>query len=489
LNISQESTGHLTAELKLQVLPEDYSPKVKEGLKKYAKEAKLPGFRPGKVPLGMVRKMVGVNLVIDTLNEIVNTEIGAYLEKEELNILGDPLPTMRLEESDFDINCEKEMLFQFEVGLAPEVNLAFDFSPKPTIYAVEIDDAYLDKEIEYLQDRMAEVSTPDEVKEGDIVYGRIAEVDEAGEEVEGGFNTMIPLNPERVKKPELFASFVGKKLEEKFPFDLASVADTDDKISELTFIELQDVAEAKEKSFMMEVKRINRVEKAELNAEFFEKVAGQQGWALEEGEESWTEESFRKKLGEDLITELAKTVDQRFKKELQEAILDAHPLDMPAEFLKKWMLETGGEEMTAEKVEGEYPNFVRYLGWSLMIEKLQKEIPSLKVESEDIMVSIRETLKASLAYRGESLSAEQEMEYLSHALKNKEVVDQHYNRLVSAKVFPYLKEQVEPAETPISATDFIAQLEAEKKAQEEEEAAEIAAQTAQAMEQIESSEA
>ncbi|MCB0843035.1 MAG: trigger factor family protein, partial [Bacteroidetes bacterium] len=220
MNITQVSTGDLTASITILLESADYKGKVNEELKKHAKKASMPGFRPGKVPVGVVKRMVGKSVVIEEVTRSVSDLLSDYIKDNEIKILGDPLPRDRKTEDDFDINCDKDMEFLFDIGLAPEFSLDYSLSAKPPIYEIEIDEAFLNEEIKNYQDRFAEVTNPESVAEGDVIYGRLYEVNEEGEEVEGGYSKMIGINPERVDNKDLFKSFYGKELEYTTDFEL-----------------------------------------------------------------------------------------------------------------------------------------------------------------------------------------------------------------------------------------------------------------------------
>ncbi|MEM7374647.1 MAG: trigger factor [Bacteroidota bacterium] len=475
MNINLEKTGDLTAEVTVNVEPKDYKVQVRNELKKYAKDLKIPGFRPGKVPIGMVRKMAGIGLVIEEVQKVVNDNLNTYFSEEKINVLGDPLPLETKTEEDFDINCEKELDFKFELGIAPEFELDFKFDGIPTKYDIEVDDAYLQEEIEKLQDRFSEVEQPETVERGDMLFGKLfeagAEDKEEGEGEEGeeeGFSQMISLNPERIGKDSLFDEMIGKNVDEVVDFDVFAIAETNEEIANLTFIDKEDLEEIVGKSLRFEIKRINRTTKAEMNEEFFDKVGQNFGWEKEEGkeEEAWDEASFKEKLGEAHKGEMKELESQRFSNDMYTALLDHYQdLAFPDEFLKKWMGAIN-QGKSPEQVEEEFPDFKRSLVWSLIIEKLQKANEELNVTPEEVTESIRGFVQQSLAYSGQSVSQQQESEYLMRMLQNKEIVNQHYSRISTGKIFPHIEEQADPAREAITATEFFKMVEAEREEEE-----------------------
>jgi len=195
LNITHTEIQPLTSEITLHLAPEDYKEQVMKTLKEHAKKANLPGFRPGKVPMGMIKKMVGKSVLIEELNQIIQKELFDYIEKEKLDILGNPIPKDTKSEDYFDLGLNKELEFTFEVGLAPEIELQWDKLEAIEDYEIEIDEEYLEKELENQRERHAEVTNPEEVQEGDIIYGKLEEIDDQEQLVEEGYERMIVLIP------------------------------------------------------------------------------------------------------------------------------------------------------------------------------------------------------------------------------------------------------------------------------------------------------
>ncbi|MEM6805437.1 MAG: trigger factor, partial [Bacteroidota bacterium] len=372
MQITQESTGNLTANITVLLTPEDYKPQVNEELKKQAKKASMPGFRPGKVPFGLVRKMVGMPVLIEEVNKIVSKALSDYLRDEEISLLGDPMPNEQKTEDDFDVNCEKDLDFVFEVGLAPDFEVDYKLKKKPTKYAISIDDDFLNEQIDNFRDRFGEVSNPEEVAKGDVMYGRIHEVDGEGNVVEGGFDKMIALNPERVESKSFFKPYLGKKVDEIFDIDVFKVAKKHADVASVLFMEEDELKELKGKSLKMELKKINRVETAELNEDFFGKVAASLQWQTKEGEEEIkieTEEDFRTRMQEQLESEFSENSKWYYRNELQKGLMDSNSLDLPDEFLKRWMLKTQ-KDYTEERVDKEYEDFQKSVSWSMIVENV-----------------------------------------------------------------------------------------------------------------------
>jgi trigger factor len=455
VNITENRIDDLNTRITVHMAPEDYKPKVKEELRNYAKKAKMPGFRPGKVPLNLVKKMVGIGLVIDTVSKTLNENLQTYIDDNQLNILGEPLPTEKRGESYFDIDCNKELEFSFEVGLAPAFELNLDVPNPVTRYEIVADDEAIEKRIEELKDRFGDLVYPEEVGEGDTIFGKLIEVNEAGEVVEGGFEKAVPLNPNRLDVPELFESLMGKKVEDEIPFQLEQIGD-DEAIQNGLTLSAEELENAKGKSLHFHVARISRIRLAELNEELFRKVLGDET-------EVKTEEEFRAKIKEDLSKEFTEQGKYHFRGEIKKALEQNHSLDFPTEFLKKWLIETQ-ENITEENVADEFDKSLEGLKWSLIVEKIRKEYPEeTGFEESELVDSVKEGLKATM---GPNVDEQMLESYTQYILQNEEMSRQYFYRLMDDKIFGAIEEKIPTESKEITAKDF-------EKLNEEEKGGEV----------------
>ncbi|MEM6346050.1 MAG: trigger factor [Bacteroidota bacterium] len=452
MNITQESTGNLTANINIHLAPEDYKDAVNIELKRYAKQANMPGFRAGKVPIGMVKKMVGRAIVVEEVNKVVSKELTSYLTESKLDILGHPMPKHDLTEEDFDPDCKTDMNFVFEVGLAPDFEVNYDFKETPTQYEIEIDDAFFEEELKNYQDRFGEVQTPEEVGEGDIIYGSAYEVDPNGEQVEEGFQRMIALNPIRVENPAFFEPYLGMKLEEVADLDLFKMKEDVAEIGKLIFMEEEELEEMRDKTLKFEVKRINRITLAELNPEFFTKVAQNLQW---EETEFADLEAFSVKMKEQMQKELSESAKWHFRNQVQKQLMEINLLTLPDEFLKDWLLENEERYETMQDVEDNYADFTTSVSWSLIVEKIQQGEGFERIEREDIEESIKNAITGSFASREEELTDEMMQQYIDYSMGNQEMLDMHHRQLTNERLYDYLDNKVTKQSDNITATDFV----------------------------------
>mgnify|MGYP006269823069 CR=1 FL=1 len=471
MNTTLESTGKLTAQIRLHIDPADYAPQVKEELKKQAKKANMPGFRPGKVPIGIVRRMVGRSVVVETINEMVNQELQDYIKGEKLNLVGDPLITEQKSEEDFDPNAEKEMDFVFDVGFAPEFELNFEIDDLPVRYEVTIDDEYLNETLEQYQERFGGVENPETYEKGDIMYGKVYEADEEGNAVEDGFEQMVPFNPIRFENDAFFEPFYGANLDDEFDLDIKTISEDTEKLAELLFIEADQVEELKNKKLKLQVKRMNRLNTAELNQEFFERMGEELEWE-DVDYENMDADAFKEKMRETLAEPQNENAKWFYRNKLRDKIIENHPLEFPDEFLKRWLLKTN-EKLDEAKLAEEYPDYVRSLTWSLIVDKMVEANPQIQVTEEDINAELIGNLRNQFLRMGMPLPPDREQEFLQMAQQNQEMVNNAIQSVIATKVFDALDEQIIPERETISSKEFQALLEKEEEKNKAEQAAKL----------------
>lgn len=407
--------------------------------------------------------MVGMSVLMEELNKRVGHELSEYIREQDLHILGEPLPKGQKREEDFDVNCNIDLDFIFEVGLAPEIALDLNLKAIPAQYEVTVGDSFLEEEIKKNQERYGNVVQPETAEKGDILYGRMAEVDEAGTVIEGGFEKMVALNPDRVKKEVVFEQFLGKELESVMPFNPFDLHEDAKELAGLLFMDQDELANIRDKSFQITLKRINRVEAAELNADFFHKVLNPeqayQQVAPSEEDKVETEEEFRKLLSERIAKEFDEHAKWYYRKQVREQLLASHEISLPETFLKRWIQETNRKKeddspLSPEEVDNQYVSYSESVRWSLLVEKIQDEYPEVKVEEAELKDGIREMILKNVP----GIAPDQEEAYMQHALQNQEIIQGQYGRLLDEKLYKVLDGIITPKTEKIDAQAFLDQV-------------------------------
>ncbi len=478
------------AEINITLSPADYKDQVLQSIKKQGKNAQLPGFRPGKIPVGMLKKMVGKQVMIEEINRMLQDSLSDYVEKESLDLIGSPLPSESKSEEFFDLALDKDLDFSFEIGLSPQFDLDLQKLPDVEVYDIEIDEEYLNKELENSRERFGKVDNPESVAKGDILFGKIAELNEKGEPVEDeedGFSKMIVLNPTRIEDPAKLSIFEGKELEFSCPFSTDWYSEDKEKVAELMMITPEEVEEISAKELQFVLKRINRMSPADLDDVFFRAVLGpnypepevseeessegeaeateaseeEKGGDKEETQEvaGIDEATFREKFSELLKRDWERELEGDLNNRMREKLLEVHEVEMPEAYLKHLYKAEQKEEPTEEQIDTAYPNYERSMKWTLIVDKIFKQEEDLKVTEEEINQGIIEMYMAYYPNMG----PEEMQAILEHSKQNPDIIQQVSIRKMEQKIFTYLKEQFPLKETPMTVSDFL-----EKNKQEEE---------------------
>jgi trigger factor len=380
MDIIKELIDDLNAVVKLKVTPADYTDKVETALKSYQKKVSMPGFRPGKVPAGLVRKMYGKSILAEELNRILSDSLYNYIKENNLEVLGNPLP--KEENNHVDIENQTEFEFKFDMALAPQFALKLDNSVSFNEMVITPDDKIINDYISDITRRYGKVVPADVTGEGDLMYGDFVELDSNGEVVPGGIfraSTMFLDKPVK----EHHKMLVGAKVEDRFDLDPIQISDNvNDRAQKLGISPEQ--AETLTNKFRFTVKSISQLVPAELNEELFEKIYGP-GTVK-------TEEEFRSKISEELVKMFSRDTEERLRSEIMNHLLNATDLSLPDEFLKRWLVAANEKPVTMEQVEAEYPIYARQLRWQLIENKIIRD-NEISVTADEAKEHVKEVLK------------------------------------------------------------------------------------------------
>ncbi len=453
LEITKVNTGDLLAEVHIQIAPEDYRQPVQEAIKAQGKRVSVPGFRGGKVPFNLLRKMVGLGPVIEQVNKIASNKLFEYLQENNLSILGQPIPTTTKTEADYDLECNNTYDFHFEIGLSPELTFDLNKVTLPVWYDINVDDEFVNKEIEQYQTRFGESSSPESVGPNDVIFGRAFEADENGEAVEGGFDRTLSLNPTRIGNDAFFEQFVGMAIDDVKPLNLFAMSDDVAKIGDITFMEEEEVEALRGKTVHFQLRRVSRYGKADLNAAFFKKVAEAYHW--ESAEEEMDETTFRETLRTKIASELEDTAKLHFSGNLQKAIVEAHTVTLPENFLSKWLLTQEGYDEA--KVAEEMPKLRDSVVWSLISEQIQKE-QNFQASDEEIQNRVLGKAMDIVRRAGMDPQSPQMESYYRAVMNDEKRWEEEYRLMISDMVMEHISTLVTAGKEAITATKFVEQL-------------------------------
>ena len=435
MNITLNQTDSTNAQLKVVLEEADYAPKVDQQVKEYSKKAQIKGFRPGKVPAGLVKKMYGKSILVEQINKLLQEEISKYIRENDVKLLGEPLPEPNQNQIDWD--NQKEFEFNYQVGLLPDFTLPLDKSVEG--FAIEVDQKTIDEAYTNLKRQFGKTVNPETSELGDFVSGEL-------KAVEGEFTskTLIPTN--RVVEGQ--EQFIGVKAGDVIRFDIRKTfGDDNAALAHVTGLGKEVVADLNGE-FEFTVDKINRTDDAELNQELFDKLFGK--------DEVTTEEDFDAKLRETIKENYEREADNLLYRKIIDTLVDNVDAALPTEFFKRWLQVTNEGKLTPEQIEENFDKYERELKWSMIKNKVVEE-NELKVSNEEVVEATKEKMLAqfNMPEIPEEL-LESMNNYANQYLQqdNGRNYIQEYEQLLAEKVLAKLKEQMTVVEKTITAEDF-----------------------------------
>lgn len=445
MNITRENTDNVNAVIKITIEKPDYEPQVEQKLKEYRQKADMPGFRPGKAPLGLIKKRFGKSLLIEEVNTLLSQKLTSYLMEEKLQILGEPLGN---EEQQKPIDWDKDESFEFvfDIALSPEIEVPLDENDKINYYKIKVSDEMIDQQVDMITSQMGQNKEVDEVKEKGLVRGDFVQLDEEGNEMEDGIRPEgVLLAIDLIKDKDIQKEFIGKKKGDTVVFDPVKAYEDVHEVQHMLNIS-HEQAHDLNSEFKFTINETLEFEKAELNEELYKKIYG-------EDTDIKTEEDLRKRLAEELASNLVHSSEQRFAMDARDSLIEKVNPELPETFLKRW-LRVANKEVTEEQIENDFDGFLKDLKWQLIKDNLIKE-NELKVEEEEAFDFAKQLAQAQYAQYGIPNVPEDQLEsFAKMILEKQEEKERLYNKLLEDKVVAVVKDKVSLDEKEVTQEEF-----------------------------------
>jgi len=445
MNITKEQIDELNAVVKIELKPDDYQGRVNEVIKNYQRSVSVPGFRPGKVPVGVIKKMYGKAVLVEELNKMLSESLGKYIYDNKLDVIGSPLPKKSEKDPVFEDGASFEFLY--ELGIAPAFEVK---TPKDKIpyYLIKVDEKMMEDDIADVRRRYGKFSNP-EVSEGHhILYGDFVELDSEGEAKEAGNKTTTSLTLELILKEDAKKLFVGLKKGDTVRFNPLDTYGNDTEVASMLKIEKD--SEAIKSDYNFTVNTINQIDKAELNVELFDKLYG-------EGVVK-TEEEFRAKIKESIAKYFERESDRKLRKDLKNLLLSEISIPLPDEFLHRMLKANAEKPMEDEAFQHEYYHLSEDLRWSLIQNKVAAA-HDLSVSDEEIKDLASQVMRQEFAQYGYyDLEAERLDEMTTRYLQQEGTQDKLERSLKENKVFEQLKKDVQLKDVELAYAEFVEKL-------------------------------
>lgn len=444
MNITKTQNDDLNAVIKIQLSKEDYANRVENVLKDYQKKVVIDGFRKGKTPMGIVKKIYGKAILVEEINKVLGDALNNYIKENDLHILGEPLPS---ETEQKDLNLEDENFeFAYDIALSPEVNVKLSKREKVPYYVIKADDEMIGKQIESICKNSGEMIPVEEVEGSEYLKGELIELDETGKAKENGVrNEEASFSLMYMKDEEAAAAFKGAKKGQEVKFNAVNAFPNKTDFANMLGVS-KEVAEKVNPEFCFIISEIKRYVDAEVNQELFDKVYGKD--VIKSVEE------FRDRVKTDIENQLKGHSDYRFTIDAREKVLKKNEeVALPEAFLKRWILAVN-KDMKAEDVEKDFEGYRDEFKWQVLKSAIIREF-GLKIEEEDLKAVAREVAAAQLQQYGLYGLSDEQLDGFAVKLLQDEKQRQHlYERAVDNKVFAAIKENVKTEEEEISMADF-----------------------------------
>jgi hypothetical protein len=422
----------------------DYKEDVEKTLKDYRKKANMPGFRPGQVPMGMIKRQYGPAVKMDVINKLVGRKVYDYIKENNIPMLGEPLASEKHDA--VDLEKDAPYTFVFDIAVAPEFKIELNGKNKIDYYKIQVDDKLIDQQVDSFAARMGEYVKAETFEGNDMLKGDLRELDEQGNTKEGGLTVEAAvLMPAYIKVEEEKKKFDGAKLGDIITFNPRKAYASDVELASFLKIDKEQVKDH-EGDFSYQITEISRFQNHAVNQELFDNIYGKD--AVKD------EKQFREKIAEGLQAQLEGESDYKFLQDVRAyAEKKVGKLEYPDELLKRIMRKNNPDKDEAF-VEKNYDESLKQLTWHLIKEQLVKA-HDIKVEDQDIKEVARAAARAQFAQYGMSNVPDEYIDnYVNDLLKKQESVDAFIDRAVDTKLTQALKNAVKLNEKEISLDDF-----------------------------------
>lgn len=434
MNITRNNVDALNAVITIDLVKADYEEKVANVLKDYRKNANIPGFRKGQVPASLVKKQYGQAVLFDEVNKLLQDSLSTYLNEEKIDILGNPLPVAK------DIDWDADTLsFDFELGLAPEFTVDLNAGNDVTKYQIVADDEMIAEQVEYIQKQYGKLVSKEKSEEGDDIRVKVANEEE-------GIANETTFNISDIRTKTNQKKFIGKKVGDVVTISTKGLFEDEHKLMNVLNVE-HDRVHGLEVEVAFTIEEISTQEKAELNQEFFDKLFG-------EGKVT-SEDELKARIKEDAEKQFAQQADQKFMNDVVEALVEKTTFELPATFLKKWLLTAGETPLTEEQAEEEYTKSENGLRYQLIEGKIITD-NELQINFDEIRDYTSGLIKDQMAQFGQLEPSEEDVtNIVARVLSNQEEVKRISEQLMNDKMMKLFAEKVNAKTKEVTYKDFV----------------------------------
>jgi trigger factor len=445
MQVTKVDKDNLNAVIRIIVEKSDYEQGLNEKLKDYKKKANMPGFRPGMVPMGMIRRMYYKPLLLEEINRLVSESLTKFIEAEKLSILGEPL-TNKEEQKQIDFDNQDNFEFVFDIGLAPEIKVSISKDDNLPYYKIDVDKDLLDKHADSYASRYGEMTTGETVEPEDVIKGHLSQLTDTGEIKEDGISVEdATLSMRVIKDQEITKQLTGSRSGDILQVDLKKAYPDDTELAQLLKVGKEEL-ENQSLLFQLTIGEITRWEKAEINQELFDKAFGA-------GQVS-SEEEFRNKLKAEIEKAYAQNSDYKLFLDTKKKMVSRFETDLPEEFIKRWLVESNQGKLTMEELEKDFPKVKDDLKWQLIQDSLIRQF-ELKVEPSEVEELAKQQIMMQFQQYGMADIPEEHLHnYALEMLKKEQDRRRLYEQKFQEKITDLVKGEARIEEKKVKEEDF-----------------------------------
>jgi trigger factor len=418
----------------------DYERKLVEKVRDYARKANIKGFRAGKVPTGVIKKMFGKSILAEEINHLLSHKLSDFIKENNLKIIGEPLPNHEKANA-IDWETQKDFEFEYQIGMVEDFTYELSNKVKIKSFPIEVDEKVIQETLADLTKRFGKVSYPEASEAGDTLFGALTPMDH-----EGFKNESVTIAIEKIAKKEQ-PKFIGVKKGDEITFDLQRIHDDISLTAQLLDVS-EDVAKKASGKYVLKVENISRTEPAAINQELFDRVFGK--------DTVTTEEDFKNKVKVTIGNNYKRESDYFLEHYIEDHFLNNTKINLPEGFLKNWLKATSEGKVTDDVLANEFDSYSRNLKWDLIKSKIAEDT-KISVDAEEVKVRAKEVIVSQF---GGAAFAEQLQDkldaiadnYLSH--ENGQNFMRLYTQLRNDKIMRHIRENVTLVEKTVNVNEF-----------------------------------
>lgn len=446
MNVSMEKIDNVSARLIVSVVENDYQEKVTKEIKQIGRTHTIPGFRKGHVPFGELNRRFGKQIASDVINQEVYEAVTNYIRDNKLGILGEPLP---IEVQELDLKNQKDYTFQYEIGLAPEINVNIDKNTHIPFYPIEVSQEMIDEQDNNFRERFGAQVPGEEVDAKALVKGSIMELNEDGSIKESEDAIQVAsgiVAPMYFKSKEEGDKFLGKKVGDKVVFNPYNTCEGN--VSELASMLQIDKEKASEvkANFEFSIAEIIVVKPADLNQEYFDGLFGK--------DKVTSEDAYFAEIKKMISSQISGNSEMLFRVQAEKQLVEQYGnVELPETFLKKWLVARN-DAFTAETIDAEFEKMIPSLKWQLIKERIAAAA-EIKIEEADVMTHAKALAANQFAQYGmTNMDDETLTDYAKRILADKNYRPRIVEEVGDIKLFDAIKEKVTLDEKSVSLEEF-----------------------------------